>query len=198
MAHGFNPNTQESDLCKFEGSLIYISICRLARDIQWDPVSNKVYIIKPFLNLNISFPSVACAAWESMNQTWYDGFQETLTDDWGVLGHPWVLGQRRNRALLHIRTHAHPTRDAYLSSKQTVHFHARVLRRNTRHSEHTRWLQPWHTAPRFSRRPRARWQRAQHFSLYSWLELFAPFHRRCCRCDFSFLWPNKLNNDWLV
>jgi hypothetical protein len=38
-------------------------------------------MIKPFLNLNISFPSVAYAAWESMNQTWYDGFQETLTDD---------------------------------------------------------------------------------------------------------------------
>lgn len=84
--------------------------------------------------------------------------------------------------------------DPHLSSKHTVHFQAWVLLRNTRHSEHTRWLQPWHTAPRFSRNPSIRWQRAQDFCLYSWLTLFAPFHRRRWRCVFSFLWPRESND----
>lgn len=91
------------------------------------------------------------------------------------------LAQRRNPKPSH----------AHLSSKHMVHLQARVLRRNTRHSEHTRWLQPWHTAPRFSSSPSARWQRAQHLSLYSRLGPFAPRHRRCCRCVFSLLRPEE-------
>lgn len=34
---------------------------------------------------------------------------------------------------------------------------------------------------------------AQDFSLYSWLTLFAPFHLRCCKRVFSFLWPRELS-----
>lgn len=84
------------------------------------------------------------------------------------------------------------TGHAYLSSKHTVHFQAWVPLRNTRHWAHTRWLQPRHTAPRCSRNPSTCWQRAQHFSLYSRSVFFAPFHRRCCRCVFSFLQPTEL------
>lgn len=59
--------------------------------------------------------------------------------------------------------------------------------RQTRHSEHTRWLHPLHTAPLFINNPRDFWHRAQDLSWYSWLTFLAPFHRSCCSCIFNFL-----------
>lgn len=69
-----------------------------------------------------------------------------------------------------------------------VHFQRQGLRQ-TRHSEHTRWLHPLHTAPLFTNSPSDFWQRAQDLSWYSCRALFAPFHRSCCSCSFIFLIP---------
>lgn len=68
-----------------------------------------------------------------------------------------------------------------------------------RHSEHTRWLHPLHTAPLFINNPSDFWQRAQDLSRYSWLAFLAPFHRSCCSCSFSFLIiPVKTNKQKVI